>query len=377
MWTLAARPASDRSAASSAARARAVLASAERSDAGLAANVHIEQLRIGLHADPVTTLRVIDEEAAAAIAELEELGDQEGLARAWNLLSTVHRSRGRLAAAEVSTRRASELAKAVGDAVQEASSLGTLASIFVFGPTPVSEGIEFCEGILALPDRRPGLEGRVKRALGVLRAMQEDFDEGRQLIARSREIFVDLGLAFYVAGADQARGIVEMLAGDVVGAVTAFRTSYDILRDLGDTFFMATGACYLATALYDVGELEEAAELARISQELAPEDDIDSQMGWRTAMARVRTAQGQMDDAVRLAREALAYQADTDLAMTPDVRLEAAEVLAIAGHAEEAVTLARATLADHLAKGNLAAARWAERFLARRVPLLGASPLST
>ena len=87
----------------------------------------------------------------------------------------------------------------------------TAALVTTTRATPVDEGIAFCETTLARPGLRPGLEGRVRRALGVLRAMQEDFEAGRALIESSLEIFLDLGLSFYVAAAHQARGILELL----------------------------------------------------------------------------------------------------------------------------------------------------------------------
>jgi ATP/maltotriose-dependent transcriptional regulator MalT len=280
----------------------------------------------------------------------------------------VNWGRGRVAECAAAAEQAVLHARVAGDEVEESANLAELASIWLFGPTPVREGIRNCEEILASPALRPSLEGRVLRALGALRALDGDVDEGRALIERSREIFEDLGWKFYVAGALQLLGVVEMMAGEPAAAEAALRTCYEILREAGDRSYMSTGAAGLAAALAELGRDDDAEALARISADAAAESDVDSQMGWRIVMAGILVRRGEPAEAVRLAREAAELTASTDLIMITDIRLEVAKLLATAGEVAEAEGHARAALDGYLAKGNRMGEARARGVLARLTP---------
>ena len=332
------------------------------------ANIRLRELRLALHADPQRALRTADADLQEVIDVLTSLGDEAGVAQAWGVLCQVNWGRGRVAEAAAAAEQAVIHARVAGDELEEASNLGELASIWLFGPTPVDEGIRNCEAILARPNVRPSLEGRTLRALGALKALAGDVEEGRAMVIRSHAIFEDLGWKFYVAGALQVRGVLEMVAGDFVAAEVALRACYEILRQAGDRSYMSTGAAGLAAALAELGRDEEAEDLARISADAAAESDVDSQMGWRVVLATIKARRGEADEAARLAREAAALTSSTDLILVTDVHLEVANVLASLGQTAEAEEHARLALSGYLGKRNKLGEARARRVLARLTP---------
>ena len=82
-----------------------------------------------------------------------------------------------------------------------------------------------------------GYEAPAVRALAWVRAMQERFDEARELVGRARAIFEDLGLRLRSMFVSETAGAIEMLAGDPAAAEREFRAGFDAAIEMGEQGF--------------------------------------------------------------------------------------------------------------------------------------------
>ncbi len=330
---------------------------ASAGDPGLEAHARIVRLLLQESTDPKhraeEAIRVLGE----TIPVLEELGDHLGLARAWRLLGDLRWTRGRYADAGDALERAVDHARSAGAVWQEVEVLGQFAGAGLYGPTPVPEVVERCRRILERSGRNPSVEARVFRTLGSLRAMEGKFDEARELVRRAREILVDLGLKLRASFASEAAAFVEMLAGDPVAAEGELRAGYEAAESLGERGFQSTVAALLAHALWEQRRLAEAERYSRIAEEIGAEDDLSTQVLWRSARARVLAAAGDEVAAEELARRAVALAEDTDdVNMCADTLVALGEVLRAGGRDDDAATALGDALARYEAKGNVVGA---------------------
>jgi DNA-binding SARP family transcriptional activator/Cdc6-like AAA superfamily ATPase len=301
-------------------------------------------------------------EAEAAIAVSEPLRDDAGLATAYRMLAWAHGTEGRYGDAAEAARRAIDYADRAGDTRQHlrASTLYALSALH--GPTPATEAIERCRQIVedVAGDRRA--EGLVTIILGWLEAMRGDFETAREHARRGRSILDDLGTN--VLAASTVSSEIEMLAGDPAAAERDLRRDYDALTELGETYLRSTVAGDLADAVYAQGRVDEALALAAVGEELAAEDDVISQVFWRSVRAKVLAQDGDEEHALPLAERAVALIRGTDspvaLART---LVDLAEVQGLADRPEEAREALREAAALLERKGNVVAAQRAEERL--------------
>jgi tetratricopeptide (TPR) repeat protein len=111
----------------------------------------------------------------------------------------------------------------------------------------------------------------------------------------------------------------------------------------------------LGRVLCLIGEYDEAARWARVSQEVGTQKDVLTQMSWRQAEALVRAHRGEHAEGERLAREAVALGESTDfLTFQGDTLCDLATVLAAAGRAGEAAEAYEQALDRYGRKKNVA-----------------------
>jgi class 3 adenylate cyclase/predicted ATPase len=281
--------------------------------------------------------------ADSAIPLLEELGDDIGLAKAWWLKSEMHLHAFRWAARTEHLERALEHARRAGDAGEQAAIAAQLAQAVYYGPAPVPAAIERCEQLLQDVPTTKSLRASVTSALAGLRAMQGAFDEARRLQEEAREIWQELGHRFRIAMRSLIAADIELLADRPQEATAVLRWAYTELSAMGAQSVIPPISAFLADALCEEGQFEEAERLARLAKEEATPVDVVAQVMWRIALARATEDTGLAQEAVDLAER-------TD---SPDLQ---ARAYAAAGD------FRRARLA-HESKGNVAAAR---RLLARQ-----------
>jgi predicted ATPase/class 3 adenylate cyclase len=305
-------------------------------------------------------------EVEVALPDLEELGVDRVLARALTLIALARGLwKGRFASGEETLARALVHARAARDRPQEATILGHLALSALSGPMSVPEGIHRCERILELAEGDPLIEASTARYLASLEARRADFEKARELVARARETYRELGMRLTAEAAGAlASGDIELLAGDNTAAERELRRGYRALAEMGERGYLSTLAALLAAALYEQNVLDEAEQLAHRAQEEAAEDDIWSQVISRGTRAKILALRESPIEAEVLAREAVQIVHETDaLDLHGRALLDLTEVLRGAGRSSDAATCVDQALGLFQAKGNVVLAGRAQTLL--------------
>jgi class 3 adenylate cyclase/tetratricopeptide (TPR) repeat protein len=300
------------------------------------------------------------------IPELEAMGDDRALARAFSLLAFVHWTSARFGDAADAAERTIRHATAVGDLATARRFLGSLASSALYGPMPVVEAIATCEEVLARAQDDRKVRARAELAIGQLEAMRGNFDRARLLYRRSRASLEKLGLLFLAALTSLASSIIEFLAGDLAAAESELRTDYRRLDEMGERNYISTTAGLLADVLYRQGRYDESAEFARVCEQLASPDDVASQFLWRCVRGKLRARQGEIEEAESLLSAATALIETSDqLDLQGHGLLDFAEVRELAGALPNAAALSEQAAMLFERKGNVVSARRARQLAER------------
>ena len=311
----------------------------------------------------VEELRQISERA---IPQLESLGDDLGLAKAWRRIADVHWMTNCWDEQERALERALVHAERAGDAREAAGALMRIALALYYGPVPAPAAIHRAEEILDRARGTRAVESTFIVSLAGLHAMSGRFDEARELFARGRAIVDELGLKVWLAGFSLVASDIEMLAGDPGTAEAHLRAGYEALHGMGDRGLLATVAAALARAIYAQGRYEEAERFTEISEELDGRGNIASQIGWRATRGKVLAHRHDFEQAESLAREAVAIAEKTDdLTQRGRALLDLAEVLELAHRNDEAAQLVETALDLFDQKGNVVLAEETRERLAR------------
>jgi class 3 adenylate cyclase/tetratricopeptide (TPR) repeat protein len=243
--------------------------------------------------------------AREAIEELEPLGDELALARAWWL-----RSSGDIAACRFRAREEA-IARALGHARRAragAEMVGTLAGLYaqalLHGPTPVHEAVARIRDLHDELGLDPALRSSLHTSLAGLLAMGGDFDEARRMFADAAATYEEFGQRFRRATQSFVGAQIELLAGNPTAAERELRASSAAFDEIGAATSAPTHRALLAEIVAGQGRLEEAEELAqRVAAEASPHD-LTAHVLWRCALARSRARGGSAQEAVELATEA-------------------------------------------------------------------------
>jgi class 3 adenylate cyclase/tetratricopeptide (TPR) repeat protein len=329
-------------------------------DRALEANARMVMLQLRSSTEPETIQGDIAAEVERVLPVLEELGDHEGLARAWRRLVEHHWEACRWETGEAAARKMIEHAQLAGNRMLEDRVRPVLATCALYGPRPVPEAIELCHELLATAgDDRKG-EAMTLLSLGHLEAMRGSFDRARSLYRRSRASLEELGWNLHAAVTSLSSGPIEMLAGDPAAAEAELRRDLASLEAMGERYYLSTTAGFLAEALYRQDRLEEAERHVEMCEELAAPDDVSSQFLWRSVRGKVLARRGGFDEGEAMVREALTLirgAEDPDSQAT--VLLDLVEVLRLAGRHEEASDRAKEAAELFERKGDLVGARHA------------------
>jgi tetratricopeptide (TPR) repeat protein len=320
----------------------------------------LEHIRLRIFREPGGAFDEAQRDAEKIIATLEELADDLGLARAWNLLGSIHSYRGRLEAAERAWEKALAYSQAADSRLQVSHSLASLVDTLDFGPTPVEDAIHRCGEFLDIAGGDQKVTASSLVARSALEAMRGGFERARHDLALGRSIYAELGLNVMAANCSQNSGLIEMLAGDAAAAEREFRSAYAELAKMEETGYLSTVAALLAHALLALHRHEEAEEFVRQTRAAAAHDDVSAQTLWRTAEAKILASRGDFVEAERLARQAVAITEETEiLNYRADALMDLAVVLERAGRTDEAAESIRAALELYKLKGNTVSVRWA------------------
>jgi class 3 adenylate cyclase len=283
----------------------------EHGDARIERRALLERAQMSIDPDRIAAEQ-IRAEAEQAIVVFEQLGDKQGLSKAWRLVGETHLLRCRGAAAEQAMLRAIEYAQEAGDLRENAESRRWLARSTMLGPMPVEAGIERLERARAAAEGNPIAHASTSVVLGALVAMQGRTDEGRQLIAAGRDVFRDAGLRFRLAQS-AFQGRVEMLADEPARAERELRDGYEVLEGMGEkSYYLPLIAALLAHAVVAQGRYREALVLTEQAKQWTTAGDLLAQILWRSARAKSLAGLGQVERGEALAREAVRLSGDTD-----------------------------------------------------------------
>jgi class 3 adenylate cyclase/tetratricopeptide (TPR) repeat protein len=330
----------------------------------LKAQVHREEWR--LYSEPPATMEHVVAFAEGAIRDLEVLGDDATLARAWFLVNYAHWRAGELRGATRALQRALEHARRSGDRYQQGQILVWLAGALADGPTPVEDALRRCHEFRGLIKNDLAAVAGMGDNLAYLHAMAGRFEDARGTSARSIDRFDDLGQPAPAAVSRLWAGIVEMLADCPVDAERYFRASHRMFSEEGDHRDRAAAAALLASALDAQGRDDEALRFLDESQSFLL--DASEAVSALTTRARVLAKRGRREEADSVAREAVDRAEATD---SPNLQAGAlvglAEVLRVAEREGEARPFLAEALARYRRKGNVASAEKVFRLLGEQV----------
>ncbi|MEO8252464.1 MAG: hypothetical protein ABI578_08310, partial [Chloroflexota bacterium] len=254
-------------------------------------------------------------------------------------------------AGEATQRAAALVELGPSDELWYSAARSSWGTALVFGPPPVDEAIA---AIQAQVDRSPGMATNLGASGGMarLRALQGRFAEARELLARARIGFEELGDHHRLVGLRGTEGEIEHDAGDRESGARLSLEAYEAMTASGDRSFASTIAVELAEALFDLGDFEEAWRYGAIARDTSSSDDVMSQAGGRAVQARVLSGRGEHEAAETLAREAESIMSATDyIVLRGEMAEHLAHVLHEAGKTDEALAAARQAMELYDRKG--------------------------
>jgi predicted ATPase/class 3 adenylate cyclase len=291
------------------------------------------------------------------IADLEAMGDDRALVRAFRLLAQVHGTGGHYADAAAAAERTIRHATAAGDEVNARRFLGLLAISALYGPMPVPEAIATCEEVLVRAEDDLKARALTEQCIGQLEAMRGDFDRARLLYRQSRASLEEFGYRLLAALTSLASSVIELLAGDMAAAESELRADYRRLEEMGERNYISTTAGLLADVLYRQGRYDQSAEFASLCEHLASPDDVASQFLWRCVRGKLKARQGAVDEAESLLSATMALIETSDqLDWQGNGLLDFAEVRELAGLPEAAAALTERAAGLFEQKGNVISA---------------------
>jgi len=336
----------------------AVALAQEAGDEPLTEQAALVRLAVQLYApaDETDWSQAVEAEVARAIPIFERAGDEAGLALAWRLRYGLRGAACRFGDAADAAVQVIEHATLAEEPRMASRGAAGYALSALYGPTPVAEAIERCEGLLeqVAGDRRTA--ALITATLAQLHAMAGDIEGARTLQGESEAILSELGGVLSAStSTDSAR--IELLAGDREAARDALQADYQALKSMGDQFLAASVGGMLAHVLYLLDDIAGAETVAREVQQLAAVDDVDAQAAWRSILGLVCARHGAADEAVQLANEAVALRRETDSPTLLAAALaDFGAVLDLVGRDDDARAAREEALRLYEAKGDSASA---------------------
>ncbi len=335
---------------------------AARADPRIRLRARVERMEIANIVRPegaaAQTFRLADE----VVPELEALGDDAGLAHAWRMVAYANNTICRYGATVDALERGLTHAERAGETALRSDILAWLPTRLVRGPMPAARALDRCRELLAQAAGDRPAEAGGFAAIALLEAISGRFDEARAAERESRRIKTDLQLEFMLAVGDIWRGELELIAGDVATAETAFRAAADFLGERGDRNFYPTAAVGLARACFDQGRHGEAWQALLEAEATTASDDFITVVWALGTRGRLLALEGRFDEAREAAERGVRLAFETD-----DLNLQADSFVELAAVADE--TRARTALEHALEiaerKGNVVVAAQARERLGR------------
>lgn len=303
------------------------------------------------------------DEGEQAIRVFSEVRDDLGLARAWRLIALANRFLGRQSARRSALERALVHVRRTSDRRTEAWIFDGLGGVHNYGPSHVSELLQFAEESLAWA-RANGQRFHEVHALaqgfGRAHAMLGDFEAARRAVEDARSIVDDLGFVWHRAALASAAGFVELLAGNPEAAERELRSGYELVEpsQMTGSYFGMALRDELAEVLYVREQYAEAKELSELSERDAGEDDVQAQVLWRAVRAKLLAREGRLGRAEALARAAVGLAEQTEFVLVhANACRDLGEVLKLAGRPNDARPALEGALYLYRLKGDRVSAK--------------------
>jgi class 3 adenylate cyclase/tetratricopeptide (TPR) repeat protein len=287
-----------------------------------------------------------------ALPVFERLGDDVGAALAWMSIAGANSHLGQHALSLEAAERAVEHGTRAGDDSLVHNAYRFVAVAAIWGPMPFAEAARRYGHLL---DRAEG--GPLRRAaplelMAALKTQQGDVAEGRALIEKVKQLYDELGDRLLGARAALIDHRGPMGEGDFATTEAILRDACDVLAAAGETSWYSTAVAVQASALVELGRLDEAYEATIRSETAGAADDVVTQSYWRAARAKVLASWGRGDEALALADEAMRLIDATDgLLERGDVYSAVGETNRLLGRANEARDAFRKAIQLYEAKG--------------------------
>ena len=239
--------------------------------------------------------------------------DERGLARVTRDRAFELWGRGRMAAAAKKFDIAADNAERGGLLAEAAYDRSFRLAALWLGPARVHETLDAVDLELAsVSHLRSAAELKITRSMAL--ASVGRIEEARLGIRDGREILFELGLQWWAEGVmGQLAAFIERQAGDLEAARDLLEKSVRSADAIGERAYSSTTLALLADVLCELGRYDEAIEMSRLSQERSSQDDVMSEVSWRSARGRAFAAQGQGGEAEQMMDRALELIAATDM----------------------------------------------------------------
>ena len=296
-------------------------------------------------------------EATAAIRVFEAAGDERGLVRAWNLLTSAEWVVGQGEAQLDAVKQALEHARSGTARYEEHEALVNLTSALVRGPTPVSDGIARAERTIEAYAGSREVDALMCHALAHLRARLGDFGAAEAAMDRYRTFFRDTGQTMSYLYSVEVAFDLAMLAGDTERACDVAEEAWRSLTGVGASWSYL--AAFLGQGRYAVGRYSDAREAAAFALEHG--DDIEGSLALGV-LAKVEARSGDAATALVTIAEAVERVDRTDFLFDRGtVHTDRGETLRIIGREDEALLAFDEAIRLFDQKGDLVSAERVRR----------------
>lgn len=296
--------------------------------------------------------------AREAVPELEELGEDLGLALAWRLASGTDVAACRWADRVEKLERALRHARRVPEAAQERSSLvAVLAQALYYGPVCVDDVLARYDALLEEAGPDPSARAALLAHRGGMLAMRGEVAEARRMYEDSTGLHEELGLRFRGAVMSLVGAEIEWIAGDHELAEAHLRSGCETLDAIGAGGVRAALVAFLAELLSRDGRDEEAEVELEVLAEIAEPGDVFADVLRAAVSARLEARRGSRPAAHELAREAVSKAAATDFpALQALAAVALSDVARAAGDDDARRSALQQAAAAYLRKGSTAQA---------------------
>jgi class 3 adenylate cyclase/tetratricopeptide (TPR) repeat protein len=318
---------------------------------------------------------------AAAAQQLSAQGDAAGEAKAHSVHAQALARLGKVGACEAALDQALAAARRAGDRRRANAVLAGAPLAALWGPSPVTRASGRCLDVvrvLRITQGAPAVESVALSCQGVLEALRGRTEAARRMLASSRKMVEDLGIAHRLLEADAFSGRIAAMEGDAAGAERLLRSAYEGLRELGLGIDAARAGALLARTLLAQDRVTEAESLSHESERLAG-DDLQAAIAWRGVRAEALAKRGEHAEAVELAQAAVAIASATDALLDhADARMALAAALRAAGRGAAADAEERRAIELWEAKGATLLAERVRSDRERAAPTIpAAAPIAT